>query len=67
MGHGLNLIVAPEELPAPPKSMPSCPKTCAYQMAKFTLPLTKAEFGNSQLLAPLQAIGNRRLAARKAH
>lgn len=62
MGHGLNLIVAPDQIPAPPASMPACPKTCPLSMAKFTLPLTKAAYGDNPLLAPLQSNNNRRLA-----
>jgi hypothetical protein len=65
MGHGLNLIVAPEDIPAPPSSMPACPKTCTYQMTAFTAPLTKAAFGDSPLLAPPQSNNRRRLAGRK--
>ncbi|KAI8468177.1 MAG: Cupredoxin [Monoraphidium minutum] len=57
MGQAINIITAIDKVPPPPKNMPQCPSTCYYPMAQWTLPLTKAAFGDNKLLAPLQANG----------
>jgi hypothetical protein len=51
MGQQVTLVVAPDQTVAPPQ-LPECPKSCNYQMARFTTPLTAASFGNNSLLAP---------------
>lgn len=57
MGQAVNLVVAPEKIGAPPKNMPKCPKTCTYQMAQWTTPLTQKAWGGNKLLAPPKANG----------
>lgn len=57
MGQALNVVVAPDKIPAPPKGMPQCPKKCNYQMASWTLPLTDKLYKGNPNLAPLNANG----------